>query len=126
MSYAGRGSREARSPAFSAIAPTPDARPALMRRPPSVRIRRFATPSPRGGFVIGIAVGLLVGAGIGWLTAPTAGAEARRYLARRGRRLTSRGRDVWGQLRDELHAAARLRHLANRRDRFAARERPVD
>lgn len=64
----------------------------------------------------GIAVGLLVGAGMALLLAPLEGADARRALRRRMRRAGLRGQDAWLDLRDELHRAAmRMRHVRRRR-----------
>lgn len=70
----------------------------------------------------GVAVGLLVGAGMALLLAPLEGAEARRALRRRMRRARNRGRDAWLDLGDELrHAALRMRRA--RRKRQLASER---
>ena len=58
---------------------------------------------------------MAVGAGVALLLAPQTGADARRALARQGRRLSIRGRDAWDDLRDELRRAARQRLRARRR-----------
>jgi hypothetical protein len=59
----------------------------------------------------GIALGMAVGAGLALLWAPRSGADTRRAIARRGRRLRSRGRDAWTDLRDELKDAVHHRRL---------------
>jgi hypothetical protein len=58
-------------------------------------------------FGAGIAVGAALGASIALLFAPSSGEEIRAAIARRGTRLADQGRDVWGDLRDELDWAAR-------------------
>ena len=64
----------------------------------------------------GIAVCLLVGAGMALLLAPLEGADARRALRRRMRRAGLRGQDAWLDLRDELRRAAmRMRRVRRRR-----------
>jgi gas vesicle protein len=61
-------------------------------------------------------LGAFLGAGIALLVAPQTGADTRRALARKGRRLKVRGRDAWDDLRVEL------RRIARRRRRRAARD----
>jgi gas vesicle protein len=84
----------------------------------------LTTPSkssrPIGALTTGIAIGLLVGAGVALLFAPQAGSETRHDLRRGLKRARRRGRDSWDDLRDELrHArhvllrARRRRHLAS-------------
>lgn len=68
--------------------------------------------NPNAAFFAGIAIGALVGAGVALLLAPQAGAETRRSLMRGGRRLTSRGRDAWDDLRVEMRRALRRRRRA--------------
>lgn len=64
----------------------------------------------------GVAVGLIVGAGVALLLAPLEGADARRVLRRRLRRAGHRGQDAWLDLRDELRRAAlRMRRTRRRR-----------
>jgi len=62
-------------------------------------------------------VGVAVGAGIALLFAPDSGAQTRRALIRRGRRVTLRGRDAWDDLRNEFRSALRDRMRARRRRR---------
>ena len=70
---------------------------------------------PVGRVAAGVAVGLLVGAGLALLFAPREGSDARRALRRRARRLGYRGQDAWLDLRDELHRAAiRMRRTRRR------------
>src|SRR5688500_5278215 len=64
----------------------------------------------------GVAVGLLVGAGMALLLAPREGVDARRALRRRMRRMGHRSQDAWVDLRDELRrAAARMRRARRQR-----------
>ncbi|HEY6828664.1 MAG TPA: YtxH domain-containing protein [Gemmatimonadaceae bacterium] len=73
-------------------------------------------------FAAGIAVGIAVGAGVALLFAPQSGADTRRLIARRGRRLGRRGRDAWGDLAYELKSAAKRRRKAWRDRRERRRE----
>lgn len=68
----------------------------------------------------GVAVGLLVGAGMALLLAPLDGADARRALRRRMKRAGHRGRDAWLDLRDELRRAALRMRRARRQRRLAS------
>jgi hypothetical protein len=71
---------------------------------------------PIGQVAAGVAVGLLVGAGMALLLAPLEGVDARRALRRRMRRVGYRGQDAWLDLRDELrHAAIRMRRARRQR-----------
>lgn len=62
---------------------------------------------PTGALVTGVAIGLLVGAGIALLFAPQQGSDTRRSLRRGLRRAGRRGHDAWDDLRDELRRARR-------------------
>jgi gas vesicle protein len=64
-------------------------------------------------FTAGLLVGLAIGAGVALLVAPQTGADARRALVRRGRRLRRRGVDAWEDLRDELRRVRRRRDAEN-------------
>jgi hypothetical protein len=71
---------------------------------------------PIGPVTAGVAVGLLVGAGIALLVAPRDGADVRRALRRRLRRVGHRSQDAWLDLRDELRRAAiRMRRARDQR-----------
>jgi gas vesicle protein len=70
-------------------------------------------------FAAGIALGLAIGAGAALLLAPQSGTDTRRAIVRRSRRLSRRGRDAWGDLREELSRAARRGRQAFRRRRRA-------
>jgi gas vesicle protein len=73
-----------------------------------------------------LAIGIAVGAGVALLIAPQSGEDTRHAIARRGRKLTRRGRDAWDDLRDELRAARRRRRRAKaeRADKERASEVP--
>jgi gas vesicle protein len=73
--------------------------------------------SNMGSVAAGMAVGLLVGAGVALLLAPREGTDARRALRRRVRRLGYRGQDAWLDLRDELRRAT-IRMRRARRERL--------
>ncbi|HVE34822.1 MAG TPA: YtxH domain-containing protein [Gemmatimonadaceae bacterium] len=70
----------------------------------------------------GLAIGIVVGAGVAILFAPQSGADTRRLIARRGRRLGQRGHDAWDDLADELKSAAKRRRKAWRERRDRRRE----
>lgn len=75
-----------------------------------------ANASPRiGSVAAGVAVGLLVGAGVALLLAPREGSDTRRALRRRIRRVGHRGQDAWLDLREELRRAALRVQRARRR-----------
>jgi gas vesicle protein len=63
-------------------------------------------------FAAGVALGVTVGAGAALILAPQSGAETRQALARRGRRLSRRGRDAWDDLRLEFRRMRRRRAQA--------------
>lgn len=71
--------------------------------------------SRAGAVTTGLAIGLLVGAGVALLFAPREGSEVRRSARRSMRRLGWRGKDAWLDLRAELHRAARKARRARRR-----------
>jgi YtxH-like protein len=62
---------------------------------------------PIGTLATGLAIGLLVGAGVALLLAPERGADTRHAIKRRLRRAGLGSRHVWEDLRDELRAARR-------------------
>ena len=83
---------------------------------PSVRAMA-GTPRPVGAVATGVAIGLLVGAGMALLLAPQAGADTRRRVAKGLTRAKRRGTDVWDDLRFELrHARRRLNRARRSRD----------
>lgn len=101
MAYAGK-SGTARS-----VRPAGNLAP---RQPLSVsgRASRPAT------LVSGVAIGLLIGAGIALLFAPKIGRDTRRDIRRGLRRAAGRGHDAWDDLRDELRRARRQLKRARR------------
>jgi hypothetical protein len=119
MSYAGPVSRVNRAP--NAEPPKSDATGARVPQARPGTLRGGASSGDRGratAFAAGIMLGVALGAGVALLFAPESGAETRRALARRGRRVTMRGRDTWDDLRDELQNAVRNRKRAWRRRRI--------
>ena len=104
MSYAGPTTERSSAPQLQGRArPAGGIAPRLpIRQPPDRGVRAAF-------FAAGVAIGLALGAGAALLFAPQAGEDTRHALARRGRRLTRRGRDAWEDLRDELRHAARRR-----------------
>lgn len=57
-------------------------------------------------FAAGLAIGIAIGAASALLMAPRSGAATRRALARGGRRVSRRSRDVWDDLRETLDSVA--------------------
>jgi gas vesicle protein len=75
-----------------------------------------------GPVATGVALGLLVGAGVALLLAPRSGADTRRSLRRGLKRAHVRGSDAWEDLRLELRHARRRLKRAGRRTRLAAED----
>ncbi len=86
------------------------------------RTRQGVAPRARhsGTLVAGVAIGLLVGAGLALLLAPQSGRDVRRLLGRGLRRAGNRGRDAWEDLGDELRRARRQLRRARRLKRELA------
>jgi hypothetical protein len=126
MSYAGPMSRARRAPNASAADVAGSSQTA-----------RGASPTPRGAmrpliaqnssrttpalFAAGIALGIVVGAGVALLFAPQSGADTRQALAKRSRRVTRRSRDAWDDLGYEFRRALN-RRTARRRSKMAEAE----
>jgi gas vesicle protein len=55
----------------------------------------------------GLGIGLAIGAAAALLLAPKSGAETRQSLRNRGRKIGTRARDAWEDLRIELDATRR-------------------
>ena len=58
-------------------------------------------------FLAGLGIGLALGAAAGILLAPKSGADTRRALRTRGKKIGNRARDAWEDLRIELEATRR-------------------
>lgn len=75
---------------------------------PSPRVMRATLrPRPVGAVATGVAIGLVVGAGLALLFAPAAGVDTRWRVQRGLRRARLRGGDAWDDLRFELRRARR-------------------
>jgi len=125
MSYAGPSTRAVRPPDIGSSegdAPRPVPRETRRQEWPDAS---RSTSRSTAIFAAGVVLGLAVGAGAALLFAPESGAYTRRALARRGKRVTLRGRDAWDDLRDEFRSAIRDRKRAWRRRR-AGRESSAD
>ena len=107
MSYAGPAARTKRASETYLVAADSMPAPRLAPMPDDSHANRVRIMALAGG----IALGMAVGAGLALLWAPRSGADTRRSIARRGRRLRSRGRDAWSELRDELRDAVHHRRL---------------
>lgn len=115
MSYAGPASRATRAPETPSIGSRSTANGQTGGQGARARVQTSAAREGRATvFTAGLLVGLAIGAGVALLVAPQTGAEARRALVRRGRRLRRRGVDAWEDLRDELRRVARRRNEASR------------
>lgn len=121
MSYAGPAARSKRAATIEPIRAESGSRSGVARRNPAAPRGMPSRNSP-AIFAAGIAVGIAVGAGVALLFAPQSGADTRRLIARRGRRLGRRGRDAWGDLAYELKSAAKRRRKAWRDRRERRRE----
>jgi len=120
MSYAGPASRSKRAPDIAPTASAPDRPRAGLTRPSAQSMSN--DHGSAAVFAAGVAIGVVVGAGVALLLAPNSGVETRRALARGGRRVTRRGRDAWDDLRDELRQAVRNKRRAWRLKRQRARD----
>jgi len=121
MSYAGPASRSKRAPDATPSSTGPARSTAGLSRSSA----RELLPSDRSSaavFAAGVALGVVVGAGVALLMAPNSGYETRRALVRRGRRVSRRGVDAWDDLRDELRQAVRNKRRAWRIKRQRARD----
>jgi gas vesicle protein len=67
-------------------------------------------------FVAGLGLGVAIGAALGILFAPHSGAETRRAIGRRGKKIRNGASDAWEDLRLEL-AATKRALKRKRRDR---------
>jgi hypothetical protein len=74
-------------------------------RSPAVPVVTPRRPSVT--FLAGLGVGLAIGVAAALLMAPKSGADTRRALRNRSRKLGSRARDAWEDLRIELEATRR-------------------
>lgn len=122
MSYAGPISRGTRAPDAGTSRSETSATVAVRSRPSSRPLTSgLSRPSTATRatviFAAGLAVGAVVGVAGALLFAPQPGADTRRALARRGRRLGLRGRDAWEDLGDELRRFARRGRRAWQRRR---------
>ena len=114
MAYLGSTSRDRATAGAVRLGPTTAEggreRPAADARRYPALPRHWELPTPPEGtitFGAGLAVGLTLGAALAMMLTPRTGAETRAALRRSARRMGSRGRDAWDELRAELQYAAR-------------------
>jgi gas vesicle protein len=62
---------------------------------------------PTVTFLAGLGIGLALGAAAALLLAPQSGAETRRALRSRGKKVKNKARDAWDDLRIEIEATRR-------------------
>ena len=89
------------------------------RRRPAVNSMSHKGSRPIGTAAAGVAIGLLIGAGLALLLAPQEGQESRRRLRRGFRRARLRGLDAWDDLGVEFLRARRKLRRARRRATMA-------
>jgi hypothetical protein len=82
------------------------------------------TRRTRGSFLAGLGIGLVVGAAVALVLAPQSGADTRRALRRRGRRIRNRAADTWEDLRLELDRTKRALRRRRRETAAAADDGP--
>ena len=123
MAYAGPATRG--KPILLSASPRPGERPQPAGRSPR-SAKSTERPMPSAGvFAAGLGLGLILGAAGALILAPQSGADARRALAKRGRRLRRRGRAAWEDLADELRHMRRrrkARRAEHRREKQRARD----
>jgi len=121
MSYAGPASRSKRPSDITSAPSAPNIARAKagMNRPSS---REGSDHGSAAVFAAGVALGVVVGAGVALLFAPDSGFQTRRAIVRGGRRVTRRSRDAWDDLRDELRQAVRNKRRSWRLKRQRARD----
>ncbi len=81
---------------------------------------------PSVTFLAGLGVGLAVGVAAALLLAPGSGAHTRRALRNRGRKIGSRARDAWEDLRIELEATRRALKRKHRDAKMEIEEEVAD
>ena len=101
MAYAPGGTRTPTRPL--ANRPQTNGRPSAKPRPSGAPAGRRPTVT----FLAGLGIGVAIGAAAALLLAPRSGAETRRALRNRGRKVGNRARDAWEDLRLELEATRR-------------------
>lgn len=116
MSYAGPAARSKRATTIEPSGSETSSRSGVGRRA-AMAPRSMSSRNSTAVFATGLAIGIAVGAASALLFAPHSGADTRRLIARRGRRLGQRGRDAWGDLAYELRSAAKRRRKAWRERR---------
>ena len=121
MSYAGPAARSKRASTIEPIRVESGSQSGVGRRSPYAP-RGMSSSKSTAYLAAGLAIGIVVGAGVAILFAPQSGADTRRLIARRGRRLGQRGHDAWDDLADELKSAAKRRRKAWRDRRERRRE----
>jgi hypothetical protein len=125
MAYAGpasRGKRARDAEPISASGPAAE-RTGYVRQTALRPLDTYkAAPAAPAIFAAGVALGIVLGAGAALLFAPQSGADTRRGIIRRGRRLGRRSRDAWSDLADELRDATRRTRRRMRRKRERAAE----
>jgi gas vesicle protein len=77
-------------------------------------------------FLAGLGIGIALGAAAGILLAPRAGAETRRALRSRSRKVGNRARDAWEDLRIELEATRRALKRRRRDAKLDIEEEKVE
>ena len=103
MAYA-PGAGATKAPSRAQGRPQTNGRPTSNRQPVT---SRQPARRPTVTFLAGLGIGLAIGAAAGMLLAPRSGADARRALRNRGRKIGNRARDAWDDLRIELEATRR-------------------
>ena len=94
------GAGATRTPSRASGRPQTNGRPRPQVQAPAAR-------RPSVTFLAGLGIGLALGAAAALLLAPQSGAETRRALRSRGKKIGNRARDAWEDLALELKATRR-------------------
>jgi hypothetical protein len=92
---------------------------------PRPQVQAAAGRRPSATFLAGLGIGLAIGAAAALMLAPQSGAETRRALRSRGKKIGNRARDAWEDLALELKATRRALRRKRRDAKIEIEEEQV-